>query len=110
MNKFVKFFVLFITVFSMTLSYSAVASDKNSKAICAKVSKILEPSEDCFYFEMTGYKKEPFCIYIEDKNLKEKIQIVESSFKKKTKIYVLDGADGEVTIENKCLEKLSSVE
>ena len=102
MNKFVKSFVLFITVFSMTQSYSAVASDTNSKAICAKVSKILEPSEDCFYFEMTGHKNEPFCIYIEDKNIKKKIEIVESSFKKKTKIYISNGADSEVTIESKC--------
>jgi hypothetical protein len=104
MNKLIKSFVLFITVFSITLSYSAVASDTNSKAICAKVSKILEPSEDCFYFEMTGHKKEPFCIYIEDKNLKKKIEIVESSFKKKTKIYVFYGSDGETTIESKCPE------
>jgi len=101
--KKIAILALFLIV---SVTAQAVASDKNSKAICAKVSKILEPSEDCFYFEMTGHNKEPFCIYIEDKNFKKKIEIVESSFKQKTKIYAVYETDSEIIIESKCPEKL----
>lgn len=86
--------LLVVTGCSIAYSHYAFAE---GRYICGTVSKILEPSDDAFYFKVAGNftikgnKEKILGIYMwDDKEKSEKeIAMVESSYKKKAKIYIL---------------------
>lgn len=84
----------------------------NGRYVCATVTKMLEPSDDAAYFKVSGdfilkdNKKKILGYYMwgNEKQTAKDIAMIDSSLKKKTKIYIfIDDSERMVErVERKC--------